>query len=185
MPSIYIKEKFLTQEKCDNVIEWLEKNPDSFYAKRKNDSGDYESLSLVYKETIVDGKIIYFDNEVVNSVIEYFWHVVNKKKSSYKSQFMVVTKSYPGTVLQAHYDFADDDNKEPGTNYVSTKNVKTFVCYLNDDYEGGELYIEDRFTYKPEAGSFILFDGNIYKHGVKIITENPRYAIVATFAEIN
>ena len=55
------------------------------------------------------------------------------------------------------------------------------ILYLNDDYEGGELYFPHHdITIKPEAGMFITFPGgheNI--HGVTHITEGTRYTMVS------
>jgi predicted 2-oxoglutarate/Fe(II)-dependent dioxygenase YbiX len=43
----------------------------------------------------------------------------------------------------------------------------SFVVYINDDYEGGELYFQDLdVTIKPEAGSIALFPAKLpYSHG--------------------
>lgn len=43
----------------------------------------------------------------------------------------------------------------------------SFVVYINDDYEGGELYFENLgVTIKPEAGSVALFPAKLpYSHG--------------------
>jgi predicted 2-oxoglutarate/Fe(II)-dependent dioxygenase YbiX len=53
--------------------------------------------------------------------------------------------------------------------------------YLNDDYNGGELYFpQHNLEFKPPIYSFIMFPGgheNI--HGVKEITEGTRYTMVS------
>lgn len=55
------------------------------------------------------------------------------------------------------------------------------LLYLNDDYEGGEIFFESGLVLKPDAGSLLVFDGgksNI--HGVsKIEGSNNRYVLVA------
>lgn len=180
MPSIYIEENFLNKEQCKNVISWLEDNTEACYSK--DDSIKYESLFITYKETVLNGRTIYFDNDIVTYCIEHFWNIIKKEKQKFKSQFSMVTKSYPGTVLNDHYDLADHENQEPGSHVSSTKKVKTFVLYLNDEYDGGILHIENRLFYKPSAGSFILFDGSNFNHGVSEVKNSPRYSIVATFA---
>jgi hypothetical protein len=53
------------------------------------------------------------------------------------------------------------------------------LFYLNDDYEGGELYFPNQgiqFKPKPAAGYFFPGDMN-YIHGVKEITSGIRYVI--------
>jgi hypothetical protein len=51
------------------------------------------------------------------------------------------------------------------------------LFYLNDDYEGGELYFpEQEIQFKPKAGSAYFFPGDMnYIHGVTEITSGIRY----------
>ena len=71
------------------------------------------------------------------------------------------------------------------------------ILYLNDDYEGGELYFvnekksnildpdqhpdwEEYLSFKPKAYSFIIFPGGVENvHGVKEITKGTRYTMVS------
>jgi hypothetical protein len=49
------------------------------------------------------------------------------------------------------------------------------VMYINDDYEGGEIYYPDyEYWYKPKAGSMAMHEGNT-RHGVKKVTKGDRY----------
>jgi hypothetical protein len=49
------------------------------------------------------------------------------------------------------------------------------VTYLNDEYEGGEIYYPDyEYWYKPVAGSMVLHRGNT-RHGVKKVTSGERF----------
>jgi hypothetical protein len=52
------------------------------------------------------------------------------------------------------------------------------LLYLNDDYDGGELYFpEHDFKIKPEAGMLVSFPGNWYnRHGI-MPASDFRYAI--------
>lgn len=53
------------------------------------------------------------------------------------------------------------------------------LFYLNDDYEGGELYFVDHgIEFKPKPGAAYFFPGDInYSHGVREITSGIRYVI--------
>jgi len=52
------------------------------------------------------------------------------------------------------------------------------LCYLNDDYEGGELFFETGESFKMKALSCIIFpSGKPYGHGVKKIIKGKRYTI--------
>ncbi len=61
------------------------------------------------------------------------------------------------------------------------------ILYLNNDYEGGELYFPDHnIEFKPAAYSYICFPGGVENiHGVKEITKGVRYTMVSfwDFAE--
>ena len=54
------------------------------------------------------------------------------------------------------------------------------VCYLNDNYEGGELEFPNfNVKIKPEAGMMILFPSNYaYRHIAHPVTSGTKYAIV-------
>ncbi len=53
------------------------------------------------------------------------------------------------------------------------------LFYLNDDYEGGELYFPNQqIQFKPKAGGAYFFPGDLnYIHGVTEITSGTRYVI--------
>ena len=53
------------------------------------------------------------------------------------------------------------------------------LFYLNDDYEGGQLYfINQGVEFKPKPGAAYFFPGDVgYSHGVKEITDGIRYVI--------
>lgn len=57
----------------------------------------------------------------------------------------------------------------------------SIVVYLNDDYEGGELYFPrlDNLTYKPKAGDIAVFPSNyIYEHASLPLKSGVKYCIV-------
>ena len=66
--------------------------------------------------------------------------------------------------------------------YTSTLTTKHYasLLYLNDDYEGGEIYFPQHgyFEYKPKPGSIVFLEGSIdYMHGVKPVPQGTRYTI--------
>jgi hypothetical protein len=70
---------------------------------------------------------------------------------------------------KAHYD--------GGTNLGRCLSV---LCYLNDDYEGGELeFVNFKVKIKPEPGMLIIFPSNFaYKHISHPVKEGTKYALV-------
>jgi len=74
-----------------------------------------------------------------------------------------------GTQFRIHADH--------GPTYVATVSA---VMYLNDDYEGGELWFP-RFgvDLKPKAGDIAVFPSNfIYEHASKEMIEGTKYSVV-------
>ena len=58
----------------------------------------------------------------------------------------------------------------------------TMVCFLNDDFEGGEAIVDGSFI-KPEVGKAIVFRGNRVEHGVSL-TEGTRYALLCWWTKL-
>lgn len=54
------------------------------------------------------------------------------------------------------------------------------ICYLNDDYEGGEIeFPQFKVKIKPEPGMLLLFPSNFaYQHTAYPITSGTKYALV-------
>jgi predicted 2-oxoglutarate/Fe(II)-dependent dioxygenase YbiX len=82
--------------------------------------------------------------------------------------------------------FAGDhsDNSElDGTPNAWRENKLVTIIYLNDDYEGGELYFRDHdISISPKLGSVIVFDVGIENvHGVKTITAGDRTTIMCSW----
>ncbi len=71
-------------------------------------------------------------------------------------------------------DFAGNPNAFEINKYVG-------ILYLNDEYEGGELYFPHHdIIIRPEAGMFITFPGGVENiHGVTEITKGTRYTMVS------
>jgi hypothetical protein len=84
-----------------------------------------------------------------------------------------------GVNMPPHADSAHPDGSPhptPWRDYAS-------VVYLNDGYEGGEIYFPNlglRFT--PKKGLLLAFKGGLlHSHGVEKITRGPRYTMPAWY----
>lgn len=88
-----------------------------------------------------------------------------------------------GGFASPHSDNSDFDGK-PNAFEI---NKYVGILYLNDDYEGGNLYFtEHNISFKPKAYSYICFPGGVENiHGVEEITKGTRYTMVSfwDFAE--
>jgi len=87
------------------------------------------------------------------------------------SKYMI-SKYSEGSHIRPHRD----------TNVYNTARMFTIICYLNDDFQGGEIFFPEMSqTLKPKAGELLLFYSELL-HGVKPILSGFRYCIV-WFAE--
>ena len=82
-----------------------------------------------------------------------------------------------GGFASPHSDNSDFDGNP--TSFQINKYVG--ILYLNENYEGGNLYFPDHnIDFKPPAYSFITFPGGIENvHGVSEITKGTRYTMVS------
>jgi len=72
-----------------------------------------------------------------------------------------------------HFDVHSDH----GYSYICTLSS---VGYLNDDYEGGELFFDKlNLKIKPKAGDLYLFPSSyIYSHAAMPVTSGTKYSVV-------
>jgi hypothetical protein len=103
-----------------------------------------------------------------------------------------------GTYIDPHTDILDIDEPDYENDTYESQIEKypylwsghlSVLAYLNDDYEGGELYFPDfNYSIRPKKNMLILFPGNThYVHGVSEITSGTRYTISqwTQFSEFN
>lgn len=75
-----------------------------------------------------------------------------------------------GTHFKIHADH--------GPTYVTTVSI---VVYLNDDYEGGEIWFPrmDNLSIKPKAGDIVIFPSTyIYEHASQDMISGTKYSVV-------
>jgi hypothetical protein len=88
-----------------------------------------------------------------------------------------------GGFAAPHSDNSDHD----GNPNAFEINKYVGILYLNDDYDGGELYFCDKenkmtpyLSFKPNAYSYYVFPGGVENiHGVSEITKGTRYTMVS------
>lgn len=88
----------------------------------------------------------------------------------YYEAFNFVKYNGPGQQFKIHADH--------GPAYNTTVSV---VVYLNDNYEGGELYFPrlDNLVYKPKIGDIAIFPSNyIYEHASRDMIDGIKYSVV-------
>jgi len=92
-----------------------------------------------------------------------------------------------------HYDFHLDNHgfqkmNEPGNIMDGTTRKLSMVCWLNEDFEGGEFEFHDSVSskddtsriIKPTKGTIVFFPSWL-AHKVHPVTEGTRYSLVTWF----
>jgi len=79
----------------------------------------------------------------------------------------------PGEYQPIHAD-GEDPQGNPNESYIVDYGS---VIYLNDDYEGGEIYFPDQgIDFRPKSGTVVFFpSNNMFIHGVREIISGNRY----------
>lgn len=82
-------------------------------------------------------------------------------------------KWYPGEYQDLHAD-GETAGGWPGYNYIVDYGS---IMYLNDEYEGGEIFFPKYdIQLKPKSGTLIFFPStNMYAHGVTEVTDGVRF----------
>lgn len=159
---IKIVENFIDHEDALALIEEIkmpsETNPYPEYYKNRNGG-----TAFPYNNKVMS--ILKKYAEKANRVQEEFFST-NKK--------VIITKAFGSgwnTGSKAGAPHIDAVELEPFIEYST-------VIYLNDEFEGGEIYFPNKnFVYKPVKYSAVFFPGNSYEyeHGVHAITSGERY----------
>jgi hypothetical protein len=126
------------------------------------------------------------NNPIIQNVNNIFYTALLATSNSYVKKFGIneplfhenyqLLKYRGGEEYKAHYD--------GGTNIG--RSISS-LCYLNDDYEGGELeFVNFGIKIKPESGMMILFPSNYaYKHVAHPVTSGTKYALVTWIKDRN
>jgi hypothetical protein len=158
---IKIVENFIDKADADVLISEINK-PSSFNPYPEYYANRNGGTAFPYNDAVMD--ILKKYSIQANKIQEDFFQT-NKK--------VIVTKSFgscwvAGKSGSPHIDAIE---LEPFIEYSS-------VIYLNDEYEGGEIYFPNQnFSIKPKKYSAIFFPGNDmeYLHGVSEIISGNRY----------
>ena len=141
---------FLTEDECDFLID---------YYKKYRDKETYDAtLFLLMKDTSL------FD--LRKSWIRYRYLKRIKKEFCLKLNYDQIVFWPPTSFKAMHKDGTEKNNDW------------TSVCYLNDDYEGGETLIEDGI-FKPKRGRLVVFPSKKMNHGVSLVKSRARYTYIA------
>ena len=142
-----------TKEECENILE---------YTKEKEGLPSNPS----YRESDYLAWYIYRDEKT-----EWIFQRIFK----YLTTFVKINKELDMLFLQSVKVGNKFEKHTDNSNYFNVG-----VC-LNDDYEGGELYVENsNFTIEKKQGNIYFFEG-FKPHGISEVITGQRFTLVGFF----
>jgi len=111
-------------------------------------------------------------------------HIDKESRLSYSVIEVLKHNMYPNKkfAIDFHTDTHEHRMESP-----KSQQFITFTCYLNDNYEGGEIqFINEKdnklITYKPKAGDITVFpSGEPYWHAAKSVTSGSNKLFLRVF----
>jgi predicted 2-oxoglutarate/Fe(II)-dependent dioxygenase YbiX len=170
---------FLTKQCIDYLLDWT-KNNDRLHDQHKSDI-EYWAGKCIYFNEIenIDVKNIIY--EISQGMLNIITASVPDEKNYIEPPQFVRWRE--GDLLTPHADNIEQDgitpNKSPHRTYGG-------VVYLNDDFEGGEIYYPNlNIQVKPEPGMLVIHPADLkFTHGVKKVESGIRYTISAFFTHV-
>lgn len=149
------------------------------------DSGAFQSartnkmLGITHFASLVDNKICQnihnqFNVLLMSASVHYAEkYKINEQLWHEPYNFL---KYEGGEEYKSHYD---------GNSFL--KRTISAICYLNNDFEGGEIeFVHQKVKIKPQPGMLILFPSNYaYSHIAHPVTSGTKYAIVTWIRDSN
>lgn len=112
------------------------------------------------------------DSRISHMINDRFYAIYDRKKYYMNFPGKIQRQYVGGEPLKVHYDAIHND-----------KILQAIVIYINDNYEGGELFFPNHnIEIKPKAGTMITFPGTEqYEHGTKMVTGGSDRFVIACF----
>ena len=183
-----IYEKAISKEDIDWVIKTLEQtlSSSSFYkwseAQVTNSNKPIKSARDCFDFKFNDKTLgpKNKENEGLFSIYDKMYNIVKECVDDY-AKYWGIDVCYYEAFNFVKYEGEGQEFKihaDHGPRYNTTVSI---VVYLNDDYDGGEIYFPrlDKLTYIPKAGDIAVFPSNyIYEHASLPMKSGTKYCIV-------
>lgn len=176
-------ENFLTKDEIASLVEFSKKN--SSFDVNKTEYN--ENGTLIYDDNVWVNRVATTETLrktgpdmllIIENIIKRFQLVIEDFfEVKVISTGPALVRWPVGARQEPHADKELHEGPDSGTpNAFPWYDIGT-VFYLNDDYEGGELYFPQHgIEFKPKPGAAYFFPGDMnYIHGVRPITSGVRY----------
>lgn len=160
---IYCIKNFLTQDEVSETYQYVENLKEEDWVSQQ----DYE-INPEWND-----KIAHLPNHFqIRRAHERMRDIICDNHEYEYKIFSTVQRHYPGSKLYEHVD----SGHSPKLYYAS-------VVYLNDNYNGGELYFPNQnIEIKPSVGSLMMFPTkDEFLHGTRKVEDGPTRYVSSSF----
>ena len=112
-----------------------------------------------------------------NIEIEYY-STTNEDLNKALSDILGIKNIIPITIHTFNYNVGAYSNRHRDTN-----SADTFVIILEDDFKGGDFYLNDKLTEFRKRGDVANYMGHEERHSVTPITEGVRTVLVVWYPQ--
>jgi predicted 2-oxoglutarate/Fe(II)-dependent dioxygenase YbiX len=119
------------------------------------------------------------NNSVLQTIHNQFYMMLLATSIPYARQFGIQEELWHENYCLLKYNEGEEYKKHYDGGTALGRSISA-ICYLNDDYEGGEIeFTNFGIKIKPEAGTLILFPSSYpYAHIAHPVTKGTKYALV-------
>lgn len=184
--NIFVIKNFLSKEEVSSILKFLESASDEDWKKHYMDGLKnlaYRKFGRLDLENMIAEGLVEvtknWSDKNISTPIQYS-ELMRKRADKIFSFDESINFNGAGTV-QRMWQGVDlgvhiDNHADPSIRWAA-------VTYLNDDYNGGELFFKNLdIQIKPTPGSLVIFPGTAeYEHGVRIVREGPMRYVIPSF----
>jgi|GEM_PF-2198072 len=193
LKDILLVNNFISEEENEQLLKIINNTPEeewsieytknlSKFCMEKFGRDDVDSLVAEGKFEITKGwedkNLTIHEYPLSRIIHERILHLVYKEDHDLElSGFSTLQRMQEGVELKCH----TDQHTDPSIRYAA-------ILYLNDNYNGGELFFENfDLEVRPKKGSLLIFPGTEeFSHGVNTVKPGPiRYVVVGFIKEKN
>lgn len=185
---IFLINDFLSDEEIDQLMDIAQsatqEDWEGHYLSNMEDFCEQKFGRRDIKNLVAEGKLELTDNwndKILSITNQPVVTQINKKMNlifegidNIKNGNCVgiIQRQYDGTALTEHVD----NHTDPSLLYAC-------VAYVNDNYEGGEVFFSKfKISMKPKAGALLIFPtSEDWSHGVTEVTNGPTRYVLPIF----